>query len=208
MSPLANLGSLAMSASPLKACAGIVCVSTAIVSECRRRRQRRCGRACCRRLKKGPACLGTLFLLLVDMFGAFRPTSVAFGGLLWSVSVSRLVRTTEQGQENPLEVVRDAQGECACPPQKGRRGHRSRPCKRRSVQSPGEHGRSGGTHTLNPTQDRAMLLPKEHEMVPKDKYTVFSSTAHGYRKGIHKVPKWTRVCPLLRWCNTFLTIAL
>lgn len=46
MSPLANLraGSLIMSASPSRACpfnAGIVCVSTAIVLNCRGRRQRR-----------------------------------------------------------------------------------------------------------------------------------------------------------------------
>ena len=38
-----------------------------------------------------------------------------------------------------------------------------------------------------------MELPKQHEMPPKDKYTVFSRQAKGYRKGIHKVPKWTRV---------------
>lgn len=38
-----------------------------------------------------------------------------------------------------------------------------------------------------------MKLPKEHEMPPRDKYTVFSAKAVGYRKGIHKVPKWTRV---------------
>ena len=42
-------------------------------------------------------------------------------------------------------------------------------------------------------QNRALELPKEHEMPAKDKYTVFSATAKGYRKGIHKVPKWTRV---------------
>jgi hypothetical protein len=30
-------------------------------------------------------------------------------------------------------------------------------------------------------------------MHPRDKYTVFSPHAKGYRKGIHKVPKWTRV---------------
>ncbi len=30
-------------------------------------------------------------------------------------------------------------------------------------------------------------------MPPRDKYTVFSRHAKGYRKGIHKVPKWTRV---------------
>jgi hypothetical protein len=45
-----------------------------------------------------------------------------------------------------------------------------------------------------PVQERALELPKEHEMPAKDKYTVFSPNARGYRKGIHKVPKWTRVC--------------
>jgi len=40
---------------------------------------------------------------------------------------------------------------------------------------------------------RALELPKEHEMHPRDKYTTFSSTTPGYRKGIHKVPKWTRL---------------
>jgi len=30
-------------------------------------------------------------------------------------------------------------------------------------------------------------------MAPKDKYTVFSRHDRGYRKGIHKMPKFTRV---------------
>lgn len=30
-------------------------------------------------------------------------------------------------------------------------------------------------------------------MPARDKYTVYSANAKGYRKGIHKVPKWTRV---------------
>ena len=42
-------------------------------------------------------------------------------------------------------------------------------------------------------QTNALALPKEHEMDPKDKYTVFSPHHRGYRKGIHKLPKWTRV---------------
>ena len=42
-------------------------------------------------------------------------------------------------------------------------------------------------------QTQALELPKEHEMPPRDKYTVFSRHEKGYRKGIHKVPKWTRV---------------
>ena len=44
-----------------------------------------------------------------------------------------------------------------------------------------------------PVQTKALELPKENEMPPRDKYTVFSRHAKGYRKGIHKVPKWTRV---------------
>ncbi|KIY65044.1 mitochondrial 54S ribosomal protein YmL31 [Cylindrobasidium torrendii FP15055 ss-10] len=39
---------------------------------------------------------------------------------------------------------------------------------------------------------QALELPKEHEMHPRDKYTTFAARAKGYRKGIHKVPKWTR----------------
>ncbi|KAG5924066.1 hypothetical protein E4U61_001722 [Claviceps capensis] len=36
-------------------------------------------------------------------------------------------------------------------------------------------------------------MPTEAEMRPKDKYTLFSRYAKSYRKGIHKLPKWTRV---------------
>lgn len=54
-----------------------------------------------------------------------------------------------------MEVVRNAQGKCACPPQEGGRGHRGRPCKWRSVQSLGVYGTTptwfGGPDTLNST---------------------------------------------------------
>ena len=36
-------------------------------------------------------------------------------------------------------------------------------------------------------QERALQLPKEHEMEAKDKYTTFSASAPGYRKSVHKV---------------------
>lgn len=52
---------------------------------------------------------------------------------------------------------------------------------------------------LGRPQDKALLLPKEHEMLPKDKYTVFSRTSRGFRKGIHKVPKFTRVRGSFTW---------
>ncbi|KAI5123283.1 hypothetical protein M0805_009304 [Coniferiporia weirii] len=40
---------------------------------------------------------------------------------------------------------------------------------------------------------KALELPKEHEMRARDKYTVFTPHTRGYRKGIHKVPKFTRL---------------
>lgn len=36
-------------------------------------------------------------------------------------------------------------------------------------------------------------MPTEAEMLAKDKYTLFDRKHKGYRKGVHKLPKWTRV---------------
>jgi hypothetical protein len=36
-------------------------------------------------------------------------------------------------------------------------------------------------------------MPTEQEMLPRDKYTIFDKKEKKYRKGIHKLPKWTRV---------------
>ncbi|OAA65749.1 ribosomal protein subunit L31 [Niveomyces insectorum RCEF 264] len=36
-------------------------------------------------------------------------------------------------------------------------------------------------------------MPTEPEMLPRDKYTLFDRKAKRYRKGIHRLPKWTRV---------------
>lgn len=43
-------------------------------------------------------------------------------------------------------------------------------------------------------------------MPAKDKYTVFTPNAVGYRKGIHKVPKWTRVRVASLRANPRLTV--
>ncbi|PLW24001.1 hypothetical protein PCANC_04871 [Puccinia coronata f. sp. avenae] len=40
---------------------------------------------------------------------------------------------------------------------------------------------------------KAMELPTEAEMTPRDKYFVFSARSKGYRKGIHKVPHFTKI---------------
>lgn len=36
-------------------------------------------------------------------------------------------------------------------------------------------------------------MPSETEMLPRDKYTIFDKKVRGFRKGVHKLPKWTRV---------------
>ncbi|KAF8201507.1 mitochondrial 54S ribosomal protein YmL31 [Pholiota molesta] len=96
------------------------------------------------------------------MFGAFRPTNVNLGGLLWKTPWK-------------LSITRKANA-------------RSRLKK---VDAVIEAVRASGVETASLV--RALELPKEHEMHPRDKYTVFSPHARGYRKGIHKVPKWTRL---------------
>lgn len=94
-----------------------------------------------------------------------------------------------------MEVVYHKEGQRSCSVEEGRCGHRGRPGKRCAVYRSGMPERSTmplpATERFN--QAKALELPKEHEMLPKDKYTVFSPHARGYRKGIHKVPKWTRV---------------
>ncbi|WWD19654.1 hypothetical protein CI109_104116 [Kwoniella shandongensis] len=40
---------------------------------------------------------------------------------------------------------------------------------------------------------KALELPTEEEMDPKNKYTTFSKYHKGYRKSSHFVPKWTRL---------------
>ncbi|EST04709.1 Ribosomal protein L31, mitochondrial [Kalmanozyma brasiliensis GHG001] len=40
---------------------------------------------------------------------------------------------------------------------------------------------------------RALALPREEHMLAKDKYTTFSKHDRGFRKSVHKVPKWTRL---------------
>lgn len=56
-------------------------------------------------------------------------------------------------------------------------------------------------------QTRALALPKEHEMLPKDKYTTFAAKSVGYRKGVHKVPKFTRVSVYYPMCHILFLIS-
>lgn len=49
------------------------------------------------------------------------------------------------------------------------------------------------TQSFSKLLDKYNRFPKESEMIPKNKYTVFTRTETGYRKSIHRTPKWTKV---------------
>ncbi|KAK3649667.1 hypothetical protein LTR56_006850 [Elasticomyces elasticus] len=55
----------------------------------------------------------------------------------------------------------------------------------------GDHARNEGTIKL--IERWKAEMPTEQEMLPRDKYSMFDRKAKGYRKGVHKLPKWTRV---------------
>ncbi|KAI9027558.1 mitochondrial ribosomal protein L31-domain-containing protein [Phycomyces nitens] len=95
------------------------------------------------------------------MFGAFRASFVAQGGLLWK----NPFRMSTTRKANVRKRLRDVDQVIATVAESGVR------CK---------------------ALDEALALPKECEMSPRDKYTVFSRTAAGHRKSLHKVPKFTK----------------
>ena len=66
----------------------------------------------------------------------------------------------------------------------------------RGVQKPGEQLLSDQAQlqgTIKLIERWKAEMPTEQEMLPRDKYTMFDRKAKKYRKGIHKLPKWTRV---------------
>lgn len=96
------------------------------------------------------------------MFGAFRATIIAYGGLLWKMP-AEMNKTRKANVRKRLKAVDKVIAVVA------------------------ESGVKCKALTL------ALQLPKESEMKPRDKYTVFSKKHKGYRKGLHKVPKFTKV---------------
>ncbi|KAI2630890.1 mitochondrial 54S ribosomal protein YmL31 [Hypoxylon sp. NC1633] len=101
------------------------------------------------------------------MFGAFRPTNALFGGLLWKTPW-RLSRFQKARQRRRLRAV---DGVVATVD--------------KALAKQGE--------TLKALEVWKETMPTEAEMLPKDKYTMFDRKEKRYRKGIHKLPKWTRV---------------
>ncbi|KAI8068697.1 mitochondrial ribosomal protein L31-domain-containing protein [Gongronella butleri] len=95
------------------------------------------------------------------MFGPFRASFVAQGGLLWK-NPFRMSATRKANVRKRLRQVDDVIA---------------------TVQASGVQCKA---------LDNAAALPKEAEMLPRDKYTVFSRNGLHHRKSFHKVPKFTK----------------
>ncbi|AWU73844.1 hypothetical protein CAS74_001650 [Pichia kudriavzevii] len=101
------------------------------------------------------------------MFGPFRATSVNFSGLLWK-RPWRLSSHQKRRQRFRMRTV-DSNIEALY------------------------EGLTANGMSAKKITDLKFNFPKESEMAPRDKYTVFNKHARGYRKGVHFVPKWTKL---------------
>ncbi|KAI1496708.1 mitochondrial 54S ribosomal protein YmL31 [Biscogniauxia marginata] len=101
------------------------------------------------------------------MFGAFRPTNSLSSGLLWKIPW-RLSRFQKARQRRRLRAVD-------------------------SVVETLDKALAKKGETLKALEVWKETMPTEAEMLPKDKYTMFDPKEKRYRKGVHKLPKWTRV---------------
>ncbi|CAI1536199.1 hypothetical protein SEUBUCD646_0K00900 [Saccharomyces eubayanus] len=122
------------------------------------------------------------------MFGPFKLTSPVAGGLLWKIpwrmSTHQKCRQRERLRNvdqviNQLTLglhVQRCQG-------KGLTYQEALESKKKYKP------RSKVLRLLN----KPSVFPKESQMSSKDKYWAFDKKATGYRKGIHKVPKWTKL---------------
>ncbi|KAJ2894736.1 mitochondrial 54s ribosomal protein 31 [Zalerion maritima] len=101
--------------------------------------------------------------------GPFRPTSSLSGGLLWKIPW-RMSKHQKRRQRLRLKAVDNV------------------------VDTITKALAKRGDKLPDQIQRWNEEMPKENEMVARDKYTMFDRKVEKtYRKGIHKLPKWTRV---------------
>ncbi|VVT54107.1 mitochondrial 54S ribosomal protein mL60 [Magnusiomyces paraingens] len=101
------------------------------------------------------------------MFGPFRATMPALGGLLW---------------KNPHTMSKF---------QKSR--HRLRMRTVDAVLENLQKGLDAVNQRCLTLQKMISNTPKESDMLPRDKYWIFNKKSKGYRKSAHRQSKWTRI---------------
>ncbi|KAH6694029.1 mitochondrial 54S ribosomal protein YmL31 [Plectosphaerella plurivora] len=101
------------------------------------------------------------------MFGPFRVTNPLSGGLLWKIPW-RLSKFQKRRQRERLRAVD-------------------------TVVATVDAALAKQGTTVAAVELWKSAMPTEAEMLARDKYTMFDRKEKRYRKGIHKLPKWTRV---------------
>ncbi|KAL5614810.1 hypothetical protein BROUX41_004899 [Berkeleyomyces rouxiae] len=101
------------------------------------------------------------------MFGAFRMTNPLSSGLLWKIPW-RLSKFQKRRHRERLRAVDGVVATLDA-----------------AMKQTGQ--------TVAALERWKAEMPSEEQMMPRDKYTMFDRKVKGYRKGVHKLPKWTRV---------------
>lgn len=122
------------------------------------------------------------------MFGAFKSTATLLGGLLWKVPW-RMSRPQKQRQRKRLQNVDNVLNQL----------NLGLHIRRRKLSGISYDVAIKEKKLLKPRVmqlrllNKASFFPTERQMSYKDKYTIFNRYSKDYRKGIHKVPKWTKI---------------
>lgn len=127
------------------------------------------------------------------MFGPFKPSSTLLGGLLWKIPW-RMSMGQKARQRQRLKQVDNVIKQLTL-------GLHVARCETKGIQYDDalkmRKKFKPGIKMLR-LYNKSSFFPKEEQMSTKNKYTVFDRKERDYRKGIHKVPKWTKVsCPRL-----------
>ncbi|CAL9728404.1 large ribosomal subunit protein mL60 [Monosporozyma unispora] len=122
------------------------------------------------------------------MFGPFKAANTLFGGLLWKVPW-RMSMGQKYRQRTRLRQVDSVIKQLTLGL------HVARAESKGIVYDEALHmkkkfkPRSKMLRLFN----KSSFFPREEQMSTKNKYTVFDKKERDYRKGVHKVPKWTKI---------------
>ncbi|SCU94594.1 LADA_0G09560g1_1 [Lachancea dasiensis] len=122
------------------------------------------------------------------MFGPFKASSTLLGGLLWKIPW-KMSRPQKQRQRRRLQdvdaVIKNLNLGLHATRSMAKGVSFEAAMNSTKLLKPGVKG----LRLLN----KNSLFPSEKQMSYKDKYTYFNKQAKGYRKGTHKLPKWTKI---------------
>ncbi|SCU78480.1 LAME_0A04632g1_1 [Lachancea meyersii CBS 8951] len=122
------------------------------------------------------------------MFGPFKSTNTLLGGLLWKIPAT-MSRPQKQRQRHRLQNVDAVLRNLNLGLHTARSMAKGVPYETAIDSS---KLLKPGVKKLR-IMNKNSLFPPEKQMSYRDKYTYFNKQAKQYRKGMHMLPKWTKV---------------